>query len=160
MRWGLILVFVLIVQSGFCQQFEKETSVYIQGGIGLPTGMFSSIYKLTLNGKVGLQYDISPKTNLVAETGYMYFFKKNKPGGISFIPLTGGIEYEAAPDTHASIQIGGALLADRPVQIYFAVQPGVAYNFTEHTSLKLDYTGFVSYGYVVGGLNLSYRYRL
>lgn len=158
MKYRLMFLFLFVTIAARAQQQPKSVQYYVQGGIGVPTGLFSSIYKLTVNGKVGLLYPLSDKTKLIAETGYMYFLKKRKSGGISFIPLTGGLQYHIAGRTSLSLMAGGALLLEDPVVVYFAVQPGVGVELSVHHSLRLDYTGFVSYGYVVGGLNLSYRF--
>ena len=158
MKYRLMFLFLIVTIGATAQQQPNSVQYYVEGGIGVPTGLFSSIYKLTVNGKVGVFFPLSSKTDLIAETGYMYFLKKKKSGGISFIPLTGGLQYHISGRTSLSLMAGGALLLENPVVVYFAVQPGIGYDFTPHHSLHFDYTGFVSYGYVVGGLNLSYRF--
>lgn len=158
MKTALLLLFFFIAIHVNAQNGPSKIHPYVRAGAGIPTGLFSSIYKLTISGKVGALYPLSQKTNLVAETGYMYFFKKKKSGGIGFLPLTGGLEYNIAGRTSFELMMGGALLTESPASLYFCVQPGVAFQLFPKNSILLDYTGFVSYGYVVGGLNFSYRY--
>lgn len=149
---------VLLCHSAISQPREHKVKPYVEAGVGISTGISRYVYTKFIDPRIGISYQVSEKIGLNAELAYACFFRKSKKEGISFLPLSAGIEYKMVSDFFLKMQVGGALILDGSGELYFITEPGCGWQFDSHHSVLLSYYGFVANSVAIGGINLGYRF--
>lgn len=160
MRFLLVLVFVFVffLQNAFSQISKNDLKPYVEVGMGPATGISRYVYSKFIDPRIGITYQLYEKLGLNADMGYVYFFRKSNKRGVSFLPLSAGIDYMMVSKFFLGMQIGGAFILDGSGEIYFLAEPGIGWKFNKHHIVRLSYYGFVTNSVAIGGINFAYRY--
>lgn len=154
------LFFLMLLCTLFCDAqsaHEKKTNLFAEAGIGPATGVSRLVYTKFLNVRGGVIYSASEKVDLLGSLGYVYFFRKKNKTGVSFVPLTAGVDYKMSSKVFIEMQMGGAFLTEDKT-LYFLIEPGGGFQFDNHNALRASYDGFVTNGLVIGGISFTYRH--
>ncbi|MEO9144313.1 MAG: hypothetical protein ABI237_02030 [Ginsengibacter sp.] len=140
------------------QKTNHSFSGLVSSGVGVPTGIFSSVYSLTAGGSIGAIYSLSQKSVLTGTAGFLQFFRKGGGEGISFIPVLGGARYYFIPEAFISFEAGIAIPTYAHGGVLASIVPAAGYRINNRLSADLNYTGFGQYGLLVGGMNARVSY--
>lgn len=149
----LLLFFNLNAQNS-----KPHFSGIASASVGIPTGLFSSVYSFTAGGNVGAKYTLSEKSAFTGTAGFLQFFRKGGGEGISFIPVLGGFQYHFIPEVFISLEGGGAIATYSGGGMLACLVPSVGYQVNPRLSAALNYTGIAQYGFLVGGMNMRLSY--
>lgn len=140
------------------QNTKPHFSGIVSASVGIPTGLFSSVYSFAAGGNVGAKYTLSEKSSFTGTTGFLQFFRKGGGEGISFIPVLAGFQFHFIPDAFVSFEAGAALPTYAHGGILASIVPAAGYQINRKLSASLNYTGVAQYGLLVGGINLRVSY--
>ncbi|HUZ57876.1 MAG TPA: hypothetical protein VMU83_03755 [Hanamia sp.] len=160
MKIVLFFFFVILFLNTRGQTTIHKFSEIISAKVGVPTGLFSSVYSFTAGGSAGAKYSLSDQSSLSGTIGFQQFFRKGGGEGISFVPVMGGFQYHFIPEAFISFEAGMAIPTYANGGIVGSIIPAFGYQINRHLSADLNYTGFAQYGFLVGGINtrLSYSF--
>lgn len=159
MRLIFTLLLLVSFSPGFSQGRHQHISCFIEGGGGMATGITTNVYNSFIDPRIGISFSLSNKVALNANLGYVYFFRKTKKAGVSFLPLAAGIDYALVSKLFLEMQIGGAMILDGTDELYLLAEPGGGWQFNRQHSVRVSYYGFIAQSVTVGGINLAYRFH-
>lgn len=152
----IIALIFFLPTVGLGQQ-KKELHPFVEPGAGITTGIFKYVYPDFFTMDAGVVYVLNQNVQLDGSLGYVYFLRKHHKKGISFIPLSASFRYFPMQHIFFEMKAGAAFMIEDS-EFYFLSQPAAGYEWRFHHQLKLSYYGFVTNGYVIGGVRASYRY--
>lgn len=159
MRLVLGFACVLLFNAAISQPREHTVRPFVEAGVGITTGISRYVYTKFIDPRFGLNYKLSEKVDLNAALGYAYFFRKSNKEGVSFLPLSAGVDYAMVSRVFLEMQVGGALILDGTGGTYFIAEPGAGWKFNDRHKIRMSYYGFVTNGVAIGGFNFVYRYQ-
>lgn len=156
-----LLFFLTTFSATVCnaQTAPPKLKPFIEIGGGLGTGVTHDLYKTFVDVRGGVFYPITETTGLMGSVGFVQFFRREGKTGASFWPLAAGVNHNMSKNIFVELQLGSALLL-KDNDFYFIAEPGMGWMFNPHHAVKIAYYGFVTNGLVIGGINLTYRFRL
>lgn len=156
-KYLICFLCILTSSASYAQKDSGRIKPIIEAGIGPATGVSRLVYTKFLNVRGGAVYSASEKVDLLGSLGYVYFFRKKNKTGVSFVPLTAGVDYRMSSKIFIEMQMGGAFLIEDKA-LYFIIEPGGGFHFDNHNTLRISYNGFVTNGLVIGGISFTYRH--
>ncbi len=158
MRVVFSLFLFLLFLNLNAQNSKSHFSGIASASVGIPTGLFSSVYSFTAGGNLGAKYTLSEKSAFTGTAGFLQFFRKGGGEGISFVPVLGGFQYHFIPQAFISLEGGGAIATYSGGGVLACLVPAFGYQINPHLSAALNYTGIAQYGFLVGGMNMRLSY--
>lgn len=162
----IVVIFFTMLFASVKGQQASEKKIYFGTGInlGVPVGIFSSVYSVTVGANIKAELSTSQKFLLTLNAGYYQFLRKGGGEGIAFVPVLGGFKYHFETKVFIAGQAGVGIPTVRNVGTVFCFVPAIGYNITNQLELTGNYTGFGQYthqyGYVIGsaGIELAYYF--
>lgn len=157
-KYFFLFIFCLFSFVCLSQKKAHLLTPFVELGGGPATGVSQMVYSMFADAGAGVTYRFSDKIDFNGNLRYVCFLRKKNKKGVSFLPLSAGINYKMVSKLFLEMQMGGALLIEDG-SVYFLAEPGIGWKFNNHHSIRTSYLGFVTNGLAIGGIHLTYRYQ-
>ncbi len=159
MKVIVVFVFTLLFISVEGQPaFKKKVHVGAGINLGVPVGIFSSVYSFTYGGNIKAELPTSQKFLLTLDIGYYEFLRKKGNETLAFIPVFGGFKYHFLPKVFIAAKAGISIPTSYDLGTVICFSPAVGYSISKKLEVSGNYTGFEIYGYVVGSAEIEWAY--
>lgn len=142
----------------------RKVKFSVGADLGIPVGIFSSVFNFAYGGDLQVDYATSPTFALNFSAGYVSFSVKNSLGGGGigggWIPVLVGGRYFFSPKVYGSTQLGISIATGSGGGTNFTYVPGIGVKISDNFDILAKFHSLTFNGGALSyaGVRLAYTF--